>query len=448
MRLFILTKLLGYFLTFMQQSELDFINTLRQSSRYIEQHRGKTCVIYLPSELMLETESFKQLSQDVELLHNLGLKMVLVMGATVQIDDALQSQNIPWQVHQQFRITTAEMIPLFQQTIGMVRSQMEAVFSQANGMQANPLTLISGNWVIAQPKGVIEGIDFQHTGKLRKINHQAISASLEAGQIVLLTPLAYSLTGEVFNLNTLEQACEVANAIQADKLMIFGSQQHTQELPKQMSIPELELKLQTPSNHEQARFLNQIAKTNHHVKRVHIIAQDEPNALLPELFTRDGHGTLIFSDRYHQLRPATIEDVGGLLDLISPLENQGVLAKRSRERLELEIGNFIVIERDQHVIGCAALYPTTSTIGELACLAVHPSYQGQELGTELLKAIEDRAIEKQLQKLFLLTTHTHHWFIEHGFKVESISALPAERQTLYNLQRQSKILLKSLVKTS
>ncbi len=426
----------------MKQSELDFINSLRQSSRYIEQHRGKTCVIYLPGDLMLASDSFKQLTQDIGLLHHLGLKMVLVMGATPQIDTALNSHNLSWKLHQQFRITTTDMIPTFQQTIGMVRSQMEAVFSQATNQQSTPLTLISGNWVIAQPKGVIDGVDFQHTGTLRKINHQAISTSLEVGQIVLLTPLAYSLTGEVFNLNTLEQACEVAKTIQADKLMIFGNPQQMQGLPKQMSVNELSAQIHSTTNEVQAHFLSQVAQTNFHVKRVHLLDQHEPDALLQELFTRDGYGTLIFSDRYHQLRPAKIEDVGGILDMITPLENQGILAKRSRERLELEIHNFIVIERDQHIIGCAALYPISNTMGELACLAVHPGYQGQSLGHELLKAIEQKAQQQTLKQLFLLTTHTHHWFIEHGFSLSTLDALPTQRVSLYNFQRQSKVLIK------
>ena len=428
----------------MKQSELDFINTLRLSSRYIEQHRGKTCVVYLPGELMQAPDTLKQLSQDVGLLHNLGLKIVLVMGATPQINEALEAQNIPWQHHQQFRITTLESLPVFQQTIGIVRSQLEAVFSQASCMHSNPLTLISGNWVIAQPKGVIDGIDFQYTGKLRKINHDAISASLAAGQIVLLTPLAYSLTGEVFNLNTLEQACAVANNIQADKLMVFASPLQLQDLPKQLSIPELGHLIQSSNNPAQVRFLQQLAKTNHTVKRVHIMEQENPGALLLELFTVDGVGTLIFSDRYHQLRAATIEDVGGILDLISPLEAEGILVKRSRERLELEIANFVVIERDQHIIGCAALYPLSKNMGELSCLAVHANYQGQELGAELLSAIEKKAGRLALNGLFLLTTHTHHWFIEHGFKLDTLSALPAEKQSLYNFQRQSKVLIKPL----
>ena len=430
----------------MKQSELDFINSLRQSSRYIEQHRGKTCVIYLPDALIAAPDTFKQLSQDLNLLHQIGLKIVLVMGATTQIDTALTAHKIHWQLHQHFRITTAEMIPVFQQTIGQLRSQIEAVFSQANNQHVAPLPIISGNWVTAQPKGVVEGVDFQHTGKLRKINHHAISASLEGGQIVLLTPLAYSLTGEVFNLNTLEQACEVANALQADKLMIFSSQQQLKTLPKQMNIAELELKLNATTDPKQTHFLAQIAKTKHHIKRVHLIDQNAPDALLQELFTRDGHGTLIFSDRYHQLRPANIEDVGGILDMITPLENQGILAKRSRERLELEINNFIVIERDQDIIGCAALYPISNKLGELACLAVDPCYQGQSLGVELLQAIEIKAMQTQLTQLCLLTTHTHHWFIEHGFTLNTLESLPKERQLLYNLQRQSKVLIKALSK--
>jgi len=428
----------------MQQSELDFINTLRQSSRYIEQHRGKTCVIYLPGELLSSEDTVSQLSQDVSLLYNLGLKIVLVMGASSQLDLAFSQKNIDWQVHQQFRITSTDMIPTFQQTIGLLRSQLEATFSQANCHQPTPPTLVSGNWVIAQPKGVIEGIDFQHTGKLRKIRHQAISDSLNSGQVALLTPIAYSSTGEVFNLNTLEQACEIANVIKADKLMIYGSSEQLQNLPKQMSLPQLKESILSPNSDEQYRLLDQIGKSINHVKRVHLMDQNNPSALLLELFSRDGAGTLIFSDRYHQLRNASIEDVGGILALIEPLEQEAILVKRSRERLELEIENFMVIERDELVIGCAALYLTDEENGELACLAVHKDYQGQQLGSELLKAIEEKALTLKLKQLFLLTTHTHHWFIEHGFMLKEVTVLPDRKQSLYNFQRQSKVLVKTL----
>ena len=427
----------------MQQSDLEFITSLRQSSRYIEQHRGKTFVIYVPGEVLQQDDSRKQLTQDIGLLHHLGIKIVLVMGASPQLDNALSANGLIWQLHHQFRITTSDILPVFQQTISLVRHQLEASFSQASCMQAQPITITSGNWIIAQPKGVVDGVDFQHTGKLRKVNHQAISSNLQSGQICLLTPLAYSLTGEIFNLNTLEQACEVASAIKADKLMIFSGQQETAGLPKQLSIPQLKQALASSQNVIQQQFLQQLLKSSDQVKRIHLMDQQETSAILIELFTRDGSGTLIFSDRYHQVRQASIEDVGGVIDLISPLEDQGVLVKRSRERLELEIENFIILERDQHIIGCAALYPHDNGFGELACLAVHPEYQGQELGSELLTAIELAAAKKQLTHLFLLTTHTHHWFIEHGFKESPIDSLPEAKQALYNFQRNSKVLLKT-----
>ena len=428
----------------MQQSELDFINTLRQSSRYVEQHRGKTCVIYIPGEFSACPESVEELSQDLGLLHNLGLKIVLVMGASAQLDKAFKEHNLYSEFYQQFRITRQVQLEVFQQTVGLLRSQLEALFSKATSSHPHPPTIVSGNWVIAKPKGVIDGIDFQHTGRLRKIHHQAISDCLNSGQVALLTPIAYSLTGEIFNLNTLEQACELASAIEADKLMIYGSQTQLENLPKELSLPQLNALRQTPNNEQQAQMLEQVSKTNHKVKRVHLMNQENPSALLLELFSRDGAGTLIFSDRYHQIRNATIDDVGGILNLISPLEQEGILVKRSRERLELEIENFIVIERDQVVIGCAAIYQITEKQFELACLAVNSEYQGQKLGLELLKAIESKAKQASANTLFLLTTHTHHWFIEHGFELTNIDELPTKKKTLYNFKRNSKVLTKPL----
>ena len=428
----------------MQQSELDFINTLRQSTRYVDQHRGKTCVIYIPGEFSSDQQSVTELSQDIGLLTNLGLKIVIALGANTQLDSALQKAGFSSEFHNQFRITPTEQIITFQQTIGLLRSQFEALFSQASCQQPNPATLVSGNWIIAQPKGVINGIDYQHTGKLRKIRHQAISDCLASGQVALLTPIAYSLTGEVFNLNTLEQACELASAIEADKLMIYGSKKQLASLPKQLSLPQLKTVMHNPANSEQKRLFEQVAKTNHKVKRVHLMDQNNPSALLLELFSINGSGTLIFSDRYHQIRKANLDDIGGILSLIAPLEQEGVLVKRSREKLELEVGNFLVMERDHNIIGCAALYELEQDCYELACLAVHKEYQGQELGSELLKAIENEARNKHAVKLYLLTTHTHHWFIEHGFSEVPVSKLPEKKQTLYNYKRQSKALVKLL----
>ena len=164
-------------------------------------------------------------------------------------------------------------------------------------------------------------------------------------------------------------------------------------------------------------------------------------ALLQELFSRDGIGTQIVTEAAERLRLATINDIGGILDLIRPLEQQGLLVRRSREQLEMEIDQFVVIERDGLVIGCAALYPfPEENVGEFACLAVHPNYRDADRGTLLLKNIIQLARQRKYFTLFALTTRSIHWFLEHGFELKNVEDLPAKKQQLYNYQRRSKIL--------
>ncbi len=181
------------------------------------------------------------------------------------------------------------------------------------------------------------------------------------------------------------------------------------------------------------------------VKRSHIVSYMEDGSLLTELFTRDGGGTLVDQEQFESLREATIEDVGGLIELITPLEDQGILVRRSREVLEREIGQFSIVERDGLIIACAALYPIAdSDAGELACLAVNPEYRHGGRGDELLERIEERARALGLKTLYVLTTRTAHWFQERGFEPSAVERLPAARASLYNYQRNSKIFEKAL----
>jgi len=182
------------------------------------------------------------------------------------------------------------------------------------------------------------------------------------------------------------------------------------------------------------------------VQRVHLISTETKDGLFLELYTRDGIGTMFNASLYETIRQASIDDVSGIIELIEPLEDQGVLIKRSREQLELEVEQFSVIERDGKIIGCAALYliPDTST-GELACLAVHPDYKGGERGDRLLKRITQQAMDNHLSRLLVLTTKSIDWFKERGFEPGELDDLPAQKKALYNFQRNSKILLKRLV---
>jgi len=426
----------------MRQSELEFINHLRQSSPYVAQHAGKTIVIYLPGEIVADEAALLELAKDIILLKNLKINIALVLGATPQLNQALTDHRLPWQLDEGQRITSHEMLSTFQKTIGVVRSKVEAAFSQASAEQLCPVSVVSGNWVISQPKGVINGVDFQHTGRLRKINRKAIEATLQSEQIALLTPLTYSLTGEVFNLNSLALAVSISEQLSANKLMVFQPQAHLANLPKSISKRETALKAFEPEVTQQ--LINQLKQTSDSVKRIHLMDQAQPSALLLELFSRDGVGTLIFNDQYHEVRKASSLDIAGILNLISPLERDGILVKRSRETLELEIHNFFVLEIDKKVVGCAALYPIDHRVAELACLAVDPSYRGQNFGKALLTAIENHAISNHFRQLCTLTTQTDHWFIENAFLPSTIKELPNERQSLYNLQRKSKVLIKQL----
>ncbi len=428
----------------MLQSELDFIKNLRQTSPYISQHRGKKVVIYLPSEMIENDANLHCFVQDIVLLNNLGIKTVIALGATLQIDKALALKGLEWHSSQNIRITPQEHISTIQETIGLVRSKLEASFSLACAEQHSPISLTSGNWVTAKPKGIINGVNFQQTGALRKMNVEAIDSALNNKQVCLLTPLAYAQSGEVFNLNTLEQAFAISASLQADKLMIYTHQQQLENLPKSLNLAEVEQFLTQEIDLCLADILSQTLKVGATVKRVHLMDKEEPNAMLLELFTREGLGTLIYNDRYYQIRPARLEDTAAILCLIKPLENSGILTIRSKESVERDIKQFIVADIDGQIIGCSAIYPYANKMAELACLVVDPDHQGEEVGQQLLLKTTERALKLAQTGLFILTTHTDHWFKEQGFQEAKLEKLPPERQATYNADRQSKILIKDI----
>jgi amino-acid N-acetyltransferase len=315
-------------------------------------------------------------------------------------------------------------------------------------MQGAKIRVCSGNFVTAKPIGVVDGVEFHHTGKVRRIDAGAIHQQLNDGSIVLLSPLGYSPTGEIFNLSLEDIAVHCASAISADKLLLFGSTTGVSnakgELIRQCAvgeIPGLDI-----SDSEQTSLLETASRAcAAGVPRCQIISYREDCALLEELFTHDGCGTLVANDDYEQSRTADIDDVGGILELIEPLEQQGILLKRSREVLETEIARFRLLERDGRIIACAALYPFTDIgCGEIACIVSHPDYRGGRRGQRLLRELEQEAIHQGLDRVFVLTTQTTHWFIEQGFVECSRDELPDQKQSMYNLQRNSKVLFKSL----
>ncbi|WP_419602946.1 amino-acid N-acetyltransferase, partial [Thiolapillus sp.] len=420
---------------------------------YIHAHRGSTVVLAFGGEAVQEKE-FSHLIHDIALLHSLGLRLVLVHGTRPQIEERLSLRGAAMQIINGMRVTDEHTLLCVKEAAGTVRVEIEALLSTglANSpMSGAQISVDSGNFVTAKPLGIIDGVDYQHTGEVRRINTTALQQRLDAGAMVLISPLGYSPTGEVFNLNAADVAAAIATEIKADKLIFLTDNKlvdSRRKLIESLVPAEADALLRRrKSLDEQLRrvLANAACACRHGVSRTHILPRKQDGVLLTELFTRDGSGTLITAEQWETLRQASIDDATGILELIRPLEEAGVLVRRSREYIETEIGQFIVIERDGAIIGCAALYPfTEEKMAELACLVIHPDYQKGGRGDQLLGHMQQQALALGLKQLFVLTTRTAHWFRERGFVPAAVSELPGKRKDLYNWQRNSKVFIKHL----
>jgi len=436
----------------MNSSPQQYVNWFRQSSPYIHSHRGRTFVISISGET-IEHSGFAHLIHDIALLNSLGVRLILVHGARPQIEKQIKALGLKSEFSQGWRITSNDILPCVEQAVGQVRVNIETKLSMGlinTPMSGASLRVVSGNFVTARPYGVRDGIDFGHTGHIRRIDCEAIQQQLQLNNIVLISPVAYSPTGEAFNCRAEDIATATAIALNADKLIFImdadGVKNDSGELVQQLGLLEAEQLLKSDTNDAitQLHLSSAVDACKHGVGRAHLISHNIDGALLLELYTRDGTGTLITTETYEDIRLADIDDVGGILELIQPLEDEGILAHRSRDQLELEIKQFTVIERDGMVIACAALYPYAGNIAELSCVAVHSDYQKQGRAAELLQHLQKQCNSKGIEKLFILTTQTAHWFQEQGFIEDDINNLPVERKQMYNNQRNSKVFSKNL----
>jgi amino-acid N-acetyltransferase len=430
-----------------------FVRWFRQAAPYVHAFRGRTFVVAFGGEQAAERSRLVSFVHDLNLLAALGIRLVLVHGTRPQIEAELRAAKQRSRYARGLRVTDAGSLAAVKHAAGAVRVEIEALLSQ--GLPNSPMAgagirVASGNYITARPLGIVHGVDYQFTGEVRKVDGTAIVRHLEAGEVVLVSPIGYSPTGEVFNLAWEDVAESVGVALRADKLLLLTDRlpadrkgEPLNELTARAAEALLKSAAQPP--HALRVLKSALRALAGGVARAHLVQRRADGATLLELFTHSGAGTMITADPVEQLRPARIEDVGGLIALIEPLEADGTLVKRSRELLEREIGNFVVIEHDGVIVGCAALYPFTGERGaEFACLAVAPDYRDAGYGERLLQACEARARERKCRRLFALTTRAAHWFVAQGFREAPVSALPARRQSLYNWRRGSKIFTKRI----
>lgn len=434
----------------MDNSNKNNVKWFRNAAPYINAHRGKTIVLMFGGEAVLH-ENFANIIHDIALLRSLGVKLVLAHGARPQIESRMKLQNVAPQMENNIRITDSETLAAVIDATGSLRIQIEALLTMGlvnSPMHGSRIRVSTGNFVIAKPMGVRDGVDFKHTGLVRRIDTVGINTQLDYGSIVLLSPLGYSPTGEVFNLSLEDVATQTAISLKADKLITFTEQEGMLDglgqLIRSCGVNTIkELVTKTDDHIKQLLMRAIIQSSENGVERCHCVSYQSDSALLQELFTRDGAGTLIAKDYQEQICTATIDDVGGILELLAPLEAEGILVKRSRELLEVEISRFTVIKKEDVIIACAALYPyQEANSGEIACVAIHPDYRNGNRGERLINALEALAKEKELSSIFVLTTVSGHWFREQGFTEQSIESLPDGKKQMYNFQRKSKVFIK------
>ncbi|NIR28800.1 MAG: amino-acid N-acetyltransferase [Gammaproteobacteria bacterium] len=435
-----------------------YVEWFRSSAPYINAHRGRTFVVQFGGEVVLDP-AFPNLVHDIALLESLGIRLVLVFGVRPQVEHRLVERGSSMEYRGGRRITDEAALAAVKEAAGAVRLEIEALLSMglANSPMAGAgIRVVSGNFVLARPIGVRDGADFGYSGEVRRVDTESLDRHLHDGDVVLVPPIGFSPTGEMFNLGAEEVATAIASSLPAAKLLLLGERAGVTDaadaLVSQLTVAEATVLLARrrqqgfdAADEITRHLISAIQACQSGVQRVHLLDRRVDGALLLELFTRDGVGTMVNADPYDTMRRATIDDVGGLLGLIEPLEHEGVLVRRSREKLENEIQQFTVMERDGTVIGCAAGYPFRQEgVMELACLAVHADYAGGHRGDALLQTVEKNARAMGLNRLFVLTTRAEHWFMERGFVKARLEDLPVERQALYNYKRNSKVLIKTL----
>jgi len=430
-----------------------FVRWFREVAPYVHAFRGKTFVVAFGGELV-QAGVLNILVQDLSLLSALGIRLVLVHGSRPQVNEQLRLKGHDQQFGRGLSPTDAAALECAKEAAGEIRLDIEAAFSQ--GLPNTPMShahirVISGNFVTARPSGVIDGIDYKHTGQVRKIDLDAIRFAMERGSVVLLSPLGFSPTGEAFNLAMEDLATSAAVALRAEKLIFLsmtdGVLHADGTVDTELARADADALLATGGMDEETAVFLQYASlaVKRGVARAHLVPYSLDGSVLLEIFTHDGVGTMVVEDTLDDLRPATVDDVGAILSLIEPLEADGTLVPRGRSSIERDVENFSVLEHDGVIYGCAALHPYPAEhMAEMACLIVHPEWQGSGEGEMLLRHMETRARAIGAKRLFVLTTRTSHWFMKRGFVQGGVADLPREKQHNYNRSRNSLVFIKRL----
>lgn len=440
---------------------LEKAERIRDVIRYIKRFKNATVVIYLDDDI-IDSPLFVSHIRDIALIHQAGLRVILVPGARKKIDEYLSKNEISWTYENGIRITPVEAMPLIK----------NAAFDAANvvmtSLAGENLTAVIGNWVRARGKGVLGGVDFATAGEIDKLDDNTIKTILDSGFIPIFPCIGWSLNGKPYNISSAQLASQIATHLHADKLFFLLPNAELSrnyfEIPKDlglspegcvpaMNIEELGEFLeanenQTNDSKKKIISMLRLAKKSVEsgVTRVHILNGSIEGTLPCEIFSDLGSGTMIYKSNYGKFRAMRREDISAVLSLIRPFVSKEILLPRSEQQMEAEYNDFIVYELDGAVRACAALHIYDRTQAEIAALAVDESCAHIGIGPKMIKYLIEKAKTVSIESVFILTTQTADWFEKQGFAADSIETLPERRRKIWNPKRGSKLFRLNLKK--
>jgi len=432
---------------------LNHVELIREAFHYQSRFKKSTMVFKIDFPVT-EHPLFTSMVKDLALLAKSGFRIVIVPGAKECIDAILQKYEVP-SLHQgSIRVTSAQAMPFVQMAAFNSASSFLTRFS------GNKVEAVIGNFVRARGAGVINGTDTEHSGTVDRFYKESLRRVLELGIVPILPCMGWSASGKPYNVPSDEIALSAAKSLGAEKLFIVslsgGVRKGTYQIPDTIEAsPSGRLARLTPreaasvlelnaaGNHENDKPLTELSlalqASRTGVERVHIIDGEVEGAILQELFTNLGSGTMIYTDEYESICALRSRDIPDILRLMSPLMQQGILLKRTADDIELKKDDYAVFVIDGQIRACGALHNWGEDQGEIAAIATDPAYSDMGLGRRIIRYLIDKAKQQGLKRVFVLTTKTQDWFESLGFREAATETLPEKKRRLYDHSRNSKV---------
>ncbi len=432
------------------------IQTIREVFGYLRRYHDQVFVIKIEDALM-ERPLFPLLVRDIVLLHETGIRIVLVPGAKTSIDAVLDKYGVRTRTVGGVRITSSEAMPLVKLGASNISNALLSLLSE------NEAHGVVGNWVRARAVGVLKGVDYKHTGRVEKINTDLMRGMLDDGLIPIVSNIGWNSVGQDYNLNSSELAVAVARALRATKLFFVGEHAGIPVVedcrfaePGEVAagyFSNLDLKEgrtllrdfpKALSAASQELLGHALAALEGGVERVHVVGGARDGILLQEVFSSAGQGTMFYLDAYDHVHPAQAGDIPEILRIMQPYVDEGVLIQRTAEDIARDLEFYTVYKVDDVLHGCAALKPIGAGAAELLALVVDPAYANRGTGGKLANYLIQRARKTGIRKVFLLTTQTSDFFMRLGFREAPVSSLPPDRKKAWNAVRNSRVLVKKI----